>query len=240
MSEQIMRPLDLAAQFLLSVRKSTRSLKAIPPLFIIGGLAIMTVSEYLSEGRIGWYKEPFLLLIMITFIIAQIVVMRQLGRITNGEKKSSHVLRELMAIGSGISLTEMRDKILKSSSPGHMRDALIRWIDLGSRGETNSFNSLMNNNAARRGAAVHKQMAIPITLNRILLKLGFIGTLIGLAMTFPPMKEAILSLDVSGEEGGFVKKIADAIDGDAYAILTTLVATAFSVLVEGVLIHQLR
>jgi hypothetical protein len=69
------------------------------------------------------------------------------------------------------------------------------------------------------------------------LKLGFLGTLIGLLLTFPPMQSAILSLKSSGGELTFVTDIAKALDGDNYAIFTTLIATGLSLLIELITIQ---
>jgi DNA repair exonuclease SbcCD ATPase subunit len=78
------------------------------------------------------------------------------------------------------------------------------------------------------------------TLNRTTLKLGFLGTLIGIILTFPPMKRAVLGLSASDGELKFIRDIAMAIDGDQYAILSTLVATGLSILIEFVTIQFLE
>jgi hypothetical protein len=56
------------------------------------------------------------------------------------------------------------------------------------------------------------------------------------------MREAILTLDPKNAEKGssFVEHIAGAIDGDQYAILATLIATALSILIELLTIQVLK
>jgi hypothetical protein len=83
-------------------------------------------------------------------------------------------------------------------------------------------------------------ISIHVSLNRTTLKLGFLGTLIGIIMTFPPMKRAVMSLSGSEGELKFITDIALAIDGDEYAILNTLIATGLSVLIEFVTIQILE
>jgi hypothetical protein len=61
--------------------------------------------------------------------------------------------------------------------------------------------------------------------------------LIGIILTFPPMKRAVLSLGESEGELKFITDIAMAIDGDEYAILNTLIAIALSLLIEFVTIQ---
>ena len=78
------------------------------------------------------------------------------------------------------------------------------------------------------------------SVNRVTLKLGFLGTLIGLMMTFPPMRDAILALQGSDGEFRFVTDIAEAIDGNQYAILTTLIATGLSIVLELITIKILE
>jgi hypothetical protein len=54
------------------------------------------------------------------------------------------------------------------------------------------------------------------------------------------MKRAVLGLSDSDGELKFIRDIALAIDGDQYAILSTLVATGLSILVEFVTIQMLE
>jgi hypothetical protein len=69
---------------------------------------------------------------------------------------------------------------------------------------------------------------------------GFLGTLYGLILTFPPMKRAVMGLADSEGEMRFIRDISKAIDGDEFAILVTLGATALSILIELVTVQILE
>jgi hypothetical protein len=112
----------------------------------------------------------------------------------------------------------------------------------GAKGDTTPLAAMMDHATLRRMKNMEKKVGVHASVNRILLKLGFLGTLIGLIMTFPPMREAILTLDPKNAEKGssFVEHIAGAIDGDQYAILATLIATGLSILIELLTIQILK
>ena len=228
------QPLELAIESVSKVSKYT-SLAIVGSFFIIpAGFGILQYFAPGNEVAKPWYEDPFLVIMAVFFVVGQIVAIMQSIKIGNGARKVKTVLSALVAGGAKPDLKNLQETIM-SLPGGHLRDLLVRWIALGKAGETDEFNSMIDNAAARRSESVDKMMNTHTFVNRTLLKFGFIGTLIGLMMTFPPMKAAILTLEMTAEEmegASFVTQIADAIDGDAYAILTTLVATAFSVLIE--------
>ncbi|MGL1935152.1 MAG: hypothetical protein OCD01_09030 [Fibrobacterales bacterium] len=273
MSDQIIKPLDAAANRAESVRKTSAKNQVIPIIMIPLGLIIMYVVDYISNGHpsqlgvggfldfitfgheevkmidgekiiesipgVTWITDPFLLAIFLVFTWAQVKAIFSLKKVAGGAEKVSALLTTLRSMPERSSLGGIKEKIL-GHEDGHLRDVVVRWLDLGQQGESDQFSTMMDNAALRRAEGVDKDVNGHVAINRTMLKLGFIGTLIGLAMTFPPMKEAIQSLNIAGEEGSFVMKIANAIDGDAYAILTTLLATAFSVFIELLTIQAFK
>lgn len=177
------------------------------------------------------YRDPFLLSIIFLFIYGQI---KALNHFKGIEKD----LNELSAILSAIqdnpaekdykllakSLNEFKDNPVKAK--------ILKWIELGEVKEDKIFEYIMGNDNERENKIFEEKLSTHNAINRITLKLGFLGTLIGLIMTFPPMKRAIEALNGSGGEMKFVKDIAAAIEGDQYAILTTLMATGLSIFIE--------
>jgi hypothetical protein len=273
MSEQIIKPLDAAANRAASVQKTSVKNQVIPIVMIPLGLIIMYVVDYISNGHpsqvgvggfldfitfgheevkmvdgekviesipgVTWIMDPFLLAIFLVFVWGQIKAIFSLKKVSRGADKVAALVDTLKVMPERSSLSAIKEKLL-GQEDGHLRDVVVRWLDLGQQGESDQFSTMMDNAALRRAEGVDKDIGSHVAINRTMLKLGFIGTLIGLAMTFPPMKSAIQSLNIAGEEGSFVIKIANAIDGDAYAILTTLLATAFSVFIELLTIQAFK
>jgi len=134
----------------------------------------------------------------------------------------------------------LRAQLLEKAAPGHLRDLLLRWIELGLRGETVGSESLLENAWDRRAHHDSRSISLHISMNRTTLKVGFLGTLYGLILTFPPMKRAVMGLADSEGEMRFIRDISKAIDGDEYAILVTLGATAISILIELVTVQILE
>ncbi len=187
-----------------------------------------------------WYMDPFMVLLLGVFTIGQTLIFTQLRGVIKGVKNTAKVILVLQNAGDEPDLEKLRGELREKVSPGHLRDLVLRWIDLGLRGEIKGSEALMDNSSDRRSLTDLRNMSVHVSLNRTTLKLGFLGTLIGLVMTFPPMKRAILGLGSSDGELRFIHDIAEAIDGDQYAIIATLVATALSVLIELVTVQILE
>jgi hypothetical protein len=189
----------------------------------------------------SWYNDPFLLTMFAIFAFGQISALIQLRVLARGLKKVKLTLGVLLQAG-GLSLTELQTRLQGLNTHGHLFDLINRSLLFGMKGDTAPMAAMMDHATLRRMKSVDKKVGTHASVNRILLKLGFLGTLIGLIMTFPPMREAILTLDPKNAEKGssFVEHIAGAIDGDQYAILATLIATALSILIELLTIQILK
>lgn len=189
----------------------------------------------------SWYNDPFLLTMYAIFAFGQVSALIQLQVLGRGLKKVKLTLGVLLQ-ANGLSLTELQGRLQALNISGHLFDLINRSLVFGMKGDTVPLAAMMDHATLRRMKSVDKKVGVHASVNRILLKLGFLGTLIGLIMTFPPMREAILTLDPKNAEKGssFVEHIAGAIDGDQYAILATLIATALSILIELLTIQILK
>jgi len=155
-----------------------------------------------------------------------------------GSRKALDVLNALQDLtGKGVEGVQMK---LQTLAPGHFRDLMLRAIKPLHAGDATLAQTLFDNAASRRSVHENRRMGQHISINRIILKLGFLGTLIGLLLTFPPMKDAMLSLNGSEGELKFVTHIAAALDGDRFAIFATLIATGLSLLIELVTIQLME
>src|SRR5690606_7416720 len=117
---------------------------------------------------------------------------------------------------------------------------VVRWLELGAQGRKEGYDALLEEHLGRRNDYENRVLSLHDTLNSTTLKLGFLGTLIGIILTFPPMKRAVLGLSSSDGELNFIRDIALAIDGDQYAILSTLIATGLPIPIESVTIQFLE
>jgi hypothetical protein len=189
----------------------------------------------------AWYGDPFLLSMFAIFAFGQISAVIQFQVLQRGLKKVKKVLGVLLQ-SNGVSLGDLQGRLQSLNLSGHLYDLINRSLLFGAKGDTKPLAAMMDHAGARRMKSVDKKVGVHASINRIMLKLGFLGTLIGLIMTFPPMREAILTLDPKNAEKGssFVEHIAGAIDGDQYAILTTLIATGLSILIELLTIQILK
>jgi hypothetical protein len=157
-----------------------------------------------------------------------------------GVRNTGKSIQILAEAGDEPDLAALRQRLLESAPAGHMRDLLLRWIELGLRGEVAGSESLLNNAWDRRSHLDNSSISLHVSMNRTTLKLGFLGTLYGLILTFPPMQRAVLGLADSAGELRFIKDISSAIDGDQFAIAATLGATMLSILIELVTIQILE
>lgn len=227
-------PLLQAERALAKIGRTARACLFVPlPLMIL-----ITVGFFFFKEN--WYLDPFLALIYLLFVAGQIIAMNQIRGVGIGARKTAASIDVLLKAGDTPDLETLRADLLKKAPPGHLRDLLLRWIELGLRGETHGSESLLDNAWDRRSLTDGRALSVHTSLNRTTLKLGFLGTLIGLIMTFPPMKRAVMSLAESDGEMRFIRDLTAAIDGDEYAILNTLVATAISILIELVTIQILE
>jgi hypothetical protein len=231
-------PLRQAQEALARSRKTSRLASYLPVPIV--GLALATLLFTSSY----WYQDPFLAfflgLIFLVFVAGQITALVHLRRMRPGMDQMEKTLRLLIEAGEDPDLEDLRQKLITQVPESPLRDLILRWLDLGIEGNTDGYETLLENDLDRRTLHDNGILSLHATINRTTLKLGFLGTLIGIILTFPPMKRAVLGLADSEGELRFIKDIALAIDGDQYAILSTLAATGLSILVEFVTIQTLE
>jgi len=186
-----------------------------------------------------WLHNPIMAVILALFTLGQIMLWRHLILIRKGATSTLDVVVVLKSEGLEPDLTALREHLL-CLKDGPTRDLVLRWVNLGLQGITLGCDQLIENASERRTIRDQKLANLHISVNRNILKVGFLGTLVGLLLTFPPMKRAVLGLSDSAGEMGFIRDIASAIDHDAYAILATLVSTGFSILLEAVVVQALE
>jgi len=186
-----------------------------------------------------FYRNPIQGSILLLFVAGQAVLVSQLLGLAARAKEDRKVFEALRASGEDPELHALAEN-LGALRASETRDLCLRWIELGLRGESDSSGGVLRNAADRRDLLDNSRLGIHALVNRTVLKVGFLGTLVGLVLTFPPMKRAILGLSDSGGEMGFIRDIAKAIDEDAYAIQATLVATGISLLLEALVVQILE
>jgi|GEM_PF-1287117 len=217
---------DLAGKHLQRCRLYTFLALFLPLPLIAGAVKGFFIYEP------AWHKDPFLWGILILFACGQIGAFFQMLNLNKGTRNAWKVFSAVRSGGDQPDLESLQNKILSKTPSCHIRDSIIRWIQLGIQGETSGLERMMEHAATRRDQTANKIMSFHTVINRTTLKMGFLGTLIGLLMTFEPMKQAMFSLQNSAGEFKFITDIVKAIDGNAYAILTTLFATGLSVFIE--------
>lgn len=186
-----------------------------------------------------WYSNAILVAILCMFAFGQVVAFRQflvLGKQTRNTMESLSLMKRLPEFESAESF---RANLLRTP-PSYVRDLLLSWIQLGGKGPEERGIRLLQNSRDRREILEAKVLGVHVSLNRNILKLGFVGTLVGLLMTFPPMRAAVMGLGDSGGELKFINDIAAAIDEDAYAIQATLVSMGFSLFLEAMVLQLLE
>lgn len=227
-------PLQQAKRALVRIRKLARNSSFLPiPVIGIAALAFFNYERH-------WYLNPFLALIFAIFVVGQVMAVLHLRRVLAGVRNTGKSVQILAEAGDEPDLSSLRKRLLDAAPAGHMRDLLLRWIELGLRGETAGSESLLHNAWDRRSHLDQSSISVHVSMNRTTLKLGFLGTLYGLILTFPPMQRAVMGLADSDGELRFIKDISSAIDGDEFAIAVTLGATALSILIELVTIQILE
>lgn len=233
-------PLKQADRALTRIAKVAGVSMFLPLPILAGAMAGLFHMQGAFHLEQPWYTNPFLALVFVLFAVGQVMVFRQMGGVVKGARSTARSLAVLKEAGDEPDLAALRAALLQNAPPGHLRDLLMRWIELGLRGETHGSEALLENAWDRRSQHDSKTVSTHVSLNRTTLKLGFLGTLYGLLLTFPPMKRAVMGLADSEGEMKFIRDISKAIEGDEFAILITLGATALSVLIELVTIQLLE
>lgn len=224
--------LERAVTTLDSVRSTSRLALWMP--IPLGAISIWIFGIFMEQ----WWKDPFVVAILSVFVIGQLLALRQHLLLIRGSKR----VRVILAVLDKMPVDGVQRTIesIRNLTSTHLGDLMLRVLRVAGQGHTGLAQSLMDSAAQRRALYENRKIGQHISINRLILKLGFLGTLIGLLQTFPPMKEAILALRSSDGELKFVTDIARAIDGDHYAIFTTLIATAISLLIEIVSIQLIE
>lgn len=227
-------PLQQAERALVRITKAARLSMLLPLPIVAGAVA----GFFFLDPK--WYFNAFLVIIFVLFMTGQVMMVVQMRRVMAGARNTAKVLNVLGKAGDAPDLEALRASILENAPPGHLRDLLLRWIELGLRGEVHGSEALLENAWDRRAVHDSRLVSMHVSLNRTTLKVGFLGTLYGLLITFPPMERAVMGLADSDGEMKFIRDISLAIKGDELAILVTLGATALSVLIEMVTIQVLE
>ena len=231
-------PLLQAQEALKRIQRTARLASYLPmPIILATALALLLSSSHWSHDL---FLAFFFGLIFMVFVAGQVVAWVQLRRMRPAMLHAESTLRLLIEAGEDPNLEDLREKLVSQIPESPLRDLILRWLDLGIEGNLDGYETLLENDLDRRTLHDNGILSIHSTINRTTLKLGFLGTLIGIILTFPPMKRAVLGLSDSEGELKFIRDIALAIDGDQYAILSTLAATGLSILVEFVTIQTLE
>lgn len=184
-------------------------------------------------------SNPVLLGLFGLFLVGQIVFGVQLWGLCGEARRTQDLLSLLLRAGERFDPRTLLDSMV-GCKPSEARSLVLGWLSAGAGLSLESSLELGRNSAGRRSLGEHRRLGFHALVNRIVMKLGFLGTLVGLLLTFPPMKRAILGLSDSGGEMRFIHDIARAIDEDAYAIQATLVATGLSLLLEALSVSILE
>lgn len=224
--------LSHAVDALAKLNRNSRIAQWLPIPLV--GFSLWSFSLFMPQ----WWKDPFVDAIMAVFVFGQLLCVFQHRVFLRGSKQTKRVLLALTEVGKGG--FPAAKEALSLLPSGHLRDLMLRVLVPLRKGETALAQTLLDSAANRRSVVENRRLGQHIGLNRTILKLGFLGTLIGLLWTFPPMKNAILALTSSDGELKFMTDIAHAIDGDYFAIFTTLIATGLSILVEMISIQLIE
>lgn len=186
-----------------------------------------------------WYSNLVLVAMLALFGIGQIVAFTQLRNLNKGGRTALEALKTLERLHDHPDPRAFRETVIGLPN-SHVRSLVLSWLDLGTRGGESRGLQILDNARERRELIDGKLLGFHVSLNRNILKLGFLGTLIGLLLTFPPMRAAVMGLSSSGGEMRFIKDIAAAIDEDAYAIQATLISMGLSFLLEALVVQLLE
>lgn len=237
-NRSIPTPLKHAAATLARLRRTLRIATFMPvPTIVVAGLTMLAANAFMFQNA---FLGLFLALIFVVFMAGQVVALRQLKSLRAPLASTEKAIQVMSEAGADPDLDVLRDRLESEVPEGPVRDLVLRWTELGAAGRADGYDTLLEDALDRRALQDNRMLGIHAMLNRTTLKLGFLGTLIGIILTFPPMKRAVLGLSDSDGELKFIRDIALAIDGDQYAILSTLIATGLSILVEFVTIQILE
>jgi biopolymer transport protein ExbB/TolQ len=238
LTKTVPAPLKNAVHTLAGVRKSLGFAQLLPlPIIVGAGVAMVAANVLLFQNA---FLALFLAIIFVVFVAGQVVAYAQMRRLRKVVDSVEKTLQALVDSGMEPNLETLRERLENDVPEGILRDLILRWTELGVRGSETGYETLLDDALDRRAIEDNRMLTLHATINRTTLKLGFLGTLIGIILTFPPMKRAVLGLSDSDGELKFIRDIALAIDGDQYAILSTLIATGLSILVEFVTIQLLE
>ena len=187
-----------------------------------------------------WFSNQFaerlgdylILVILSLFTASQFLTQIQWFIHWNRSKKAQHVLKFLENGEEMLDIDKAEKALLADKKKSSTKELLFTWFRLARIGDVSNMEAVLKNNMERENVRSQKELSVHIYINRIIMKLGFIGTLYGLVLTFEPMKRAILALKEVEGQTSFIKDIARAIDGDEYAIFSTLIATGITLVVE--------
>lgn len=228
-----LQSLTRAAEIMDGIRRNSLASLALPiPLSVFAVLAV-------RHFDLLFYRNPVQVSVLLLFLAGQALLVFQLAGLARRAREDRKVFETLRSAGADPDLPGLA-RSLETLPAGETRDLCLRWIELGRRGESDASGAILRNSADRRDLQDDGRLGLHALVNRTVLKVGFLGTLVGLVLTFPPMKRAILGLSDSGGEMGFIRDIAKAIDEDAYAIQATLVATGISLLLEALVVQLLE
>ena len=231
-------PIDLARDTLDRLQGRARFGARLPvPIMTLATISLLVTNIYLFHNA---FLTLFLAIIYAVFIAGQVAARKQFRDLGPELDSTEKTLKAIDAAGDAPDLDKLRETLRQDVPQGEIRNLVLGWIDLGLQGRDDGFETLLEEALERRSIQDGRILSLHATLNRTTLKLGFLGTLIGIILTFPPMKRAVLGLSDSEGELKFIRDIALAIDGDQYAILSTLVATGLSILFEFVTIQLLE
>jgi hypothetical protein len=226
-------PLGQAKSELSGLRRAAWTAFVVPPA--------LSVASVLLVRRFDptFLHNPILMGVLGLFVLGQILLVWQLAALLRRVSTGIVVLERLEASGRSPDLDALESSLL-SIKPDPMRELVLGWIQLERKSHGEGALELLQNSIDRRSLRDHAALGVHALINRVVLKVGFLGTLVGLLFTFPPMKRAVLGLSGSDGEMTFIRDIAKAIDEDAYAIQATLVATGLSLLLEAVVVQILE
>lgn len=186
-----------------------------------------------------WYANVVVVAIFALFLLCVLVASSQFRSLRRTSRETILSLKTLERLEDHPDPKAFREAVCGLPA-SHVRNLVISWIDLGANGNEARGIQILDNARERRDLLDGKLLGIHVALNRNILKIGFIGTLVGLLLTFPPMRAAVMGLSSSGGEMKFISDIATSIDEDAYAIQATLVSMGFSFFLEVMVVQLLE
>lgn len=217
----------------LSILRRGAIISSILP-FVLSVASILVVRHF--DPR--FLHNPILVCVLVLFVAGQALLLWQLWQLLARANSGISVLDIVKKSGEVPDLAALEAE-LSAAPPDPIRDIVLGWIHLDRSCEGEGAAELLRNSSDRRSLRDQMELSIHAMINRSVLKLGFLGTLLGLLLTFPPMKRAILGLSDSDGEMAFIRDIAKALDEDAYAIQATLVATGLSLALETMVVQLL-